>query len=177
MAVCQTLGLRLGKNPDIGSIVGQANKIGNICLKSTIFKLKTGNFYTDFLIGLSCQVASFMPVRQKVHLVRWNHTFKERIAEITWFRGKSAGSRYFWVEIEKKKIFVLIQCLNTVKKNKKKKEKKDWPWSPWPVTHPSSNHAQRRLTFSSGPTREIVQLDIFSPFLAPNLRVTTADGA
>ena len=25
----------------------------------------------------------------------------------------------------KKKIFVLIQCLNTVKKNKKKKEKKD----------------------------------------------------
>ena len=82
MAVCEKLGLRLGKNPDIGLIVGPANKIGNIWLESTIFKLEIGIFYTDFLIGLSCQLASFMSVRQKLHLVRRNHTFEERIAEM-----------------------------------------------------------------------------------------------
>ena len=80
IVVCQKLGLRLGKNPDIGSIVGPANKIGNIWLESAIFKLETEHFYTDFLIGLSCQVASFMAVRQKFHLVRRNHTFEARIA-------------------------------------------------------------------------------------------------
>jgi hypothetical protein len=111
MAVCQKLGLRLGKNPDIGLIVGPANKIGNICLESAIFKLETGNFYTDFLIGLSCQVASFMAVRQKLHLVRRNHTFEVRIAEMVNCAVNPAGSRYFWEKMKKKKFLSLYNGL------------------------------------------------------------------
>ena len=66
-----------------------------------------------------------MAVRQKLHLVRRNHTFEERIAEmVNWAVNPPEVDIFGW-KLKKKKIFVLIQCLNTVKKNKKKKEKKD----------------------------------------------------
>ena len=111
MAVCQKLGLGLGKNPDIGLIVGPANKIGNIGLESAIFKLETGNFYTDFLIGLSCKVSSFMAVRQKLHLVRRNHTFEVRIAEMVNCAVNPAGSRYFWEKMKKNNFLSLYNGL------------------------------------------------------------------
>ena len=174
MAVCQKLGLGLGKNPDIGLIVGPANKIGNIGLESAIFKLETGNFYTDFLIGLSCKVSSFMAVRQKLHLVRRNHTFEVRIAEMVNCAVNPAGSRYFWEKMKKKKFFVLIQWFNSMKKIRKRKKKKidRNQRHPSPIQFLTTpNHASLSVH------EKLFNWTFFSPFLAPNLRVTTADGA
>ena len=65
-----------------------------------------------------------MAVRQKLHLVRRNHTFEERIAEMVNCTVNPPEVDIFGWKM-KKKIFCPYTMLKHYEKNKKKKEKKD----------------------------------------------------